>query len=158
MDGHDWMHEGFEYPDHDGFDLPAADLHGLAEEHGYLDDLIVEDHHHEPIDDPVPADADHQLVDDIGTLPAEEIAPEPEAAGVEPALYEAPFSPADGQDWVDPGLLGGGTGPFAEFAPPDELLSSLHAADGSDAAPDWDALCASDDPAVRSLAQFWRPE
>ncbi|HVX44179.1 MAG TPA: hypothetical protein VHC49_09840 [Mycobacteriales bacterium] len=159
MDGHDWTHEHLEHPDHD-LDLPDADLHELPQEHGYLDDLIAEDHHHEPLAPPAPADGDHNLDADAGLLPAEEIALEPAAASIEPLPFEVPFGPVDGQDWVDPGLLGGDAGPepVADYAPPEELLSSLHAAGGAEGAADWDVLGASDDPAVRALAEFWRPE
>ncbi len=78
-------------------------------------------------------------------------------------LTEVTVSPADGQEWVDPGLLGGehtdvDLDQSAPAASPEELLDSLHSADGSEGEPSWDAALNSDDPAVRSLAAFWHPE
>lgn len=171
MDGHDWTHDHFEHPDHDAFDLP--DEQPLAQEHGFLEDLISDDHQHGLLDDHAVPDFDQHAPEDHGALPADEISLEPEpaadAAGFDPPMLEVSISPADGQDWVDPGLLGGAAGdagdvgdlgpePAALYAAPDDLLSSLHAAEGSDTGADWDSLAGSDDPAVRALAEFWRPQ
>jgi len=82
------------------------------------------------------------------------------ADDVYPPQLDVTISPADGQDWVDPGLLGADVDsePVVppDYAPPEELLASLHTADGSDAPATWDAMATSDDPAVRALATFWR--
>lgn len=76
-----------------------------------------------------------------------------------PPVLDLDVTPADGQDWVDPDLLGGpGTGvsPFAPVDPPEALLSDLYQADGGADTPSWDEVSASDDPAIRALAAFWR--
>jgi hypothetical protein len=84
-----------------------------------------------------------------------------EAGGPDPfpPALAVDVSPTDGGPWADPDLLGAGT-PLAPPDPPGDspaaLRADLAAADGDPGA-DWAALRGSDDPAVRTLAAFWRP-
>jgi len=143
-------------------DHGLADDHGLSDEHWTHDAL--EDGHDSP-DHLEHSAAEGHTADDPHTadeLPESLAGEHTEVAPVEeayPPHLDVAISPTDGQEWVDPGLLGGEIDhePVAHLAPPAELLDSLHAADGGDGEPSWDAAHNSADPAVRSLAAFWHP-
>jgi hypothetical protein len=89
------------------------------------------------------ADAETSQLDGTDTLPhSVDTSPFP------PHL-EVDVTPADGQDWVDPGHLGEPEpGYVASTESPQALLAGLHETEGADPA-------TSDDPAIRSLALFW---
>ncbi|HEX3816583.1 MAG TPA: hypothetical protein VHX59_27385 [Mycobacteriales bacterium] len=172
---------GFEHSD--PYDAASLDDHSL-DDHSLTDDHGLADHgadhwSHDPLadhdsghpDDAADHTADPHTADelpeslldhpDAGHLDAESAAED-----VYPPHLDVTISPTDGQEWVDPGLLGDGHldlqenldhGSGPSMASPDELLGSLHSADGSEGEPSWEAAHNSDDPAVRSLAAFWDP-
>lgn len=144
---------------HDG--LEAGDLGHETYEHDYTEtDHYAADH--EQTDPHTETELPESLAESAG---ADHLVAADDTYPPHLDLTEVTVSPADGQEWVDPSLLGDehtdldldqGTGGPA--ASPEELLDSLHSADGSEGEPSWDAALNSDDPAVRSLAAFWHPE
>lgn len=72
-----------------------------------------------------------------------------------PPALSLDVDPADGGPWADPDLLGADPGEDPRTDPPLALLSDLAAADGGDPS-DWAGVESSDDPAIRSLAAYWR--
>lgn len=154
--GHDAHDPGFEQePGHVGFDhddalLSDHDTHPLAGDDQWQHESA--DHSYE-----------HSTVDDTHELPEslEEHVTEPAADAPYPPHLDVAITPTDGQEWVDPGLLGDDhleAEPVSHLASPEELLGSLHDAAGSDGEPSWEAAHNSEDPAIRSLAAFWHPE
>ena len=112
--------------------------------------------------EPEPAHADwSSIVDSVDHDGGEDPDPtDPAGWGVPaddpfPPSLSLDVEPADGGPWADPGLLGGDPAEQARTDPPLALLSDLTAADGGDST-DWAAVETSDDPAVRSLAAYWR--
>jgi hypothetical protein len=151
----------------DGLGHDGLDQGDLA--HDPYDHFTAEDHYaadHEPTDphtDPhTEAELPESLAEHAG---ADHLVADDDTYPPHLDLTEVTVSPTDGQEWVDPGLLGDehtdvalGDGATAPVASPEELLDSLHSADGSEGEPSWDAALNSDDPAVRSLAAFWHPD
>lgn len=154
--GHDSHDPGFEDdPGHVGFDHDD----GLLSDHDDVHHPLTDDEHwqHEP--DSAVDDAGHDLHDLPDSL--EEHLAEPAGDEPYPPHLDVAITPADGQEWVDPSLLGDDhleAEPVSHLASPEELLGSLHEASGSDGEPSWEAAHNSDDPAIRSLAAFWHPE
>jgi hypothetical protein len=168
---------GFEHADpFDSTDHGLSEDHGLTDyhwsadhldDHGGMAEGHTADHTAEHLDDHT---AGHPVQDphSADELPESLLGHEPADSGADhiddvyPPHLEVAISPTDGQEWVDPGLLGDDHGDLEQeqgpsMASSDELLGSLHAVDGSDGEPSWDAAHNSDDPAVRSLAAFWDP-
>ena len=74
-----------------------------------------------------------------------------------PPALSLDVDPADGGPWADPDLLGSEPeDPEPRTDPPLALLADLTAADGGDEGAGWSGVETSDDPAIRSLAAFWR--
>jgi hypothetical protein len=166
-DGHDPGLDGGADPfgfDHD----PGAGQSELTDEgdvHGDLPDSgpgedgfghPSPDSHHDGVAAAIPENAGGHEVAAFG------LDPDPSATDGDlsyPPPLDVDVVPTDGLDWVDPGLLGSETdaGPHFAVAHPDELLASVHSADGGDGEPTWEAMHASDDPATRALAAFWDP-
>jgi hypothetical protein len=153
--GHDSHDPGFEHDTGDSaFGHDDALLGGDHDTHPLTDD----DHwQHEPAGDHSTVDADaHDLPDSL-----EEHVAEPAGDEAYPPHLDVAITPTDGQEWVDPNLLGDDhleAEPVSHLASSEELLGSLHESSGSDGEPSWEAAHNSDDPAVRSLAAFWHPE
>jgi hypothetical protein len=163
-------HEPFGFDDalgHDShdptFEHDTGDS-GLTHDDALLSDhdthpLTDDDHwQHEPADDHSYEHADdaHELPDSLEEHLAEPAGDEPY-----PPHLDVAITPTDGQEWVDPSLLGDDhleAEPVSHLASPEELLGSLHDAAGSDGEPSWDAAHNSEDPAIRSLAAFWHPD
>lgn len=156
--------DAFGHDSHDpGFDHETGDS-GFTHDDALLSDHethpLTEDDHwqHEPAaDDHVAAvDTGHDLPDSL-----EEHVTEPAGDETYPPHIDVAITPTDGQEWVDPNLLGDDhleAEPVSHLASPEELLGSLHEASGSDGEPSWEAAHNSEDPAIRSLAAFWHPE
>lgn len=151
----DWSEPGHELPV-DASDEPVS---GLPAEHGELPAEQPADWSADPLPEPEHADWSGIVDGDPGddpdpTDPAGWGAPEEDPF---PPALALEVEPADGGPWADPDLLGGEPGDFGEPVtdPPLALLSDLSYADGGDA-PDWASVESSDDPAIRSLAAYWR--
>lgn len=72
-----------------------------------------------------------------------------------PPSLSVDVTPADGGPWADPDLLGSEDTEIPRTDPPLALLSDLSAADRS-GGDDWGTVESSDDPAIRTLAAYWR--
>lgn len=120
-----------------------------------------------PIDGDLPA-AGHADWSDLTADPDGGDDPDPGDPAGWGAPAEDPFPPAlavdvtptDGGPWADPDLLGAEPEDAAPARtdPPLALLADLSAADGADdgGSGDWTGVEHSDDPAIRSLATYWR--
>ena len=170
---HGLLHDDLSDP-HGHADAEHLAGHGGAGEHpdGASDEA---DHPADPAHpvgpDPAhPAEPGHpgqptEPADRADAEPAESVVdgPEPVPHGAEspfPPALDLDVTPADGQPWVDPSLLGADHDPGPPLAeptdPPAALLADLHAADGGGDEPASAAsLAASDDPAIRALAAYW---
>lgn len=184
---------GPDYDDGLGFDHGLLAEHGFAAEHAPPADQLepaghLDGHAADPLAGlpPGAADADavpgdHALHPGLGLAgepaePVESVVDAPEPAEPPQPVDALPFppslaldvTPADGQPWVDPGLLGAdiaapdltadppdGLALAPPVDPPADLLADLDAADGGDGAAGPAALAASADPAIRTLAAYW---
>jgi hypothetical protein len=143
--------------DHLGSDDPGADAPGIDEPFGHdpaeHDHLGAPEHpavvepavQHEPAPSEVAPPQEHPAAagaDHVDTLPQHV------DASPFPPYLEVDVTPADGQDWVDPYLLGAPERAFTPDTDPRAALHHLAAAEGADPA-------RSEDPAIRALALFW---
>ncbi|HIV57704.1 MAG TPA: hypothetical protein H9902_07070 [Candidatus Stackebrandtia faecavium] len=131
------------------------------------DDLTNND---ETDDSTITDDGDDLLTDDTHTVDVTE----PEIEGTDPHAndiadddaFNPQFpaeldldpmpQPVDGQPWSDPDLLGDDNDTHINNQHHQPPINDLAAMDGQETQ-NWDALAASQDPAVSSLARWWQP-
>jgi hypothetical protein len=158
-----WSHSPAE-PSEPGDHLeaePPAGAVGVPEEHGDLPAEQPADWSgpSEPVGEPAPGHADWSgIVDPDGSDDPDPTDPAGWGVPAEdpfPPSLSLDVEPSDGGPWADPDLLGADPGEEPRTDPPLALLFDLTAADGGDSS-DWASVESSDDPAIRSLAAYWR--